>query len=195
MAVYTEVSDEELARFISGYGLGRLLSCKGIAEGVENTNYLVHTTDGTYILTMYERRVDPDDLPFFLGLMEHLAARGVTCPVPVRDKEGRVLNNLCGRHAAPITFLEGMWPKRPKAEHCREVGRALANMSLAGQGFAVTRPNALGITGWRPLYQKFSSRTEEIMPGLGDLIASELRYLEARWPTGLPQGIIHADLF
>jgi homoserine kinase type II len=195
MAVYTEVSDEELARFIAGYGLGSLLSCKGIAEGVENTNYLVHTTKGTFILTIYEKRVDPEDLPFFLGLMEHLSARGVTCPLPVRDRLGRVLNTLGGRHAALVTFLEGMWPRHPKEEHCLELGKALARMHLAGEGFELRRANALGVNGWRPLFEKFSGRAEEIMPGLKELIASELRFLEAMWPADLPQGVIHADLF
>ena len=133
------VKDEELARFIDAYGLGELLSYKGIAEGVENTNYLVHTTKGTFILTIYEKRVDPDDLPFFLGLMEHLSARGVTCPLPVRDAKGDILNVLAGRHAALITFLEGMWPKRPKVAHCLELGKALARMHVAGQGFPLRR--------------------------------------------------------
>ncbi|SFV36884.1 homoserine kinase [Hyphomicrobium facile] len=195
MAVYTEVSDDELARFIDGYALGRLLSFKGIAEGVENTNYLVHTTDGTFILTLYEKRVDPADLPFFLGLMEHLSAAGVTCPLPVRDKSGRVLNELAGRQAALITFLEGVWPKRPKVVHALELGKALARMHIAGEGFPLKRANALGLAGWRPLFDKFSSRTEEICDGLHDLIADELRYLERSWPKDLPQGVIHADLF
>ena len=195
MAVYTEVSDDELARFIDGYALGRLLSFKGIAEGVENTNYLVHTTDGTFILTLYEKRVEAADLPFFLGLMEHLSAAGVTCPLPVRDKSGRVLNELAGRQAALITFLEGVWPKRPKVQHALELGKALARMHIAGEGFPLKRANALGLAGWRPLFDKFSSRTEEICDGLHDLIADELRYLELSWPKDLPQGVIHADLF
>jgi homoserine kinase type II len=195
MAVYTEVSDDELARFIAGYSLGRLLSYKGIAEGVENTNYLVHTTSGTFILTIYEKRVDPADLPFFLGLMEHLSARGVTCPLPVRDSGGQVLNELAGRSAALITFLEGVWPKRPRVEHCLELGKALARMHIAGESFALKRANALGLAGWRPLFDKFSSRCEEICPGLHDLITSELRFLELSWPRDLPPGVIHADLF
>lgn len=195
MAVYTEVSDDELARFIDGYPLGRLLSFKGIAEGVENTNYLVHTTSGTFILTIYEKRVDPADLPFFLGLMEHLSARGVTCPLPVRDSSGQVLNELAGRHAALITFLEGVWPKRPKVEHCLELGEALARMHIAGESFPLKRANALGVAGWQPLFDKFSARCEEICSGLHDLITSELRFLELSWPRDLPQGIIHADLF
>lgn len=195
MAVYTEVSDEDLARFMRPYNLGNLLSCKGIAEGVENTNYLVHTTTAAFILTIYEKRVDPKDLPFFLGLMEHLSARGVTCPLPVRDAEGRVLNELAGRHAALVTFLEGMWPRRPKVEHCLELGKALARMHIAGEGFALHRANALGLRGWRPLFDKFSPRAGEILPELKQLISDELSFLEASWPNDLPQGVIHADLF
>jgi len=195
MAVYTEISDEELARFIRSYDLGSLLSCKGIAEGVENTNYLLHTTKGAFILTLYEKRVDPKDLPFFLGLMEHLSARDVTCPLPVHDTEGRVLNELAGRHAALVTFLEGMWPKHPKTVHCLELGKALARMHIAGEGFALHRANALGLSGWRPLFDKFSPRAGEILPELKTLISDELSFVEASWPSDLPQGVIHADLF
>ncbi|MBA2125823.1 homoserine kinase [Hyphomicrobium methylovorum] len=195
MAVYTEISDDELARFIARYDLGNLLSCKGIAEGVENTNYLVHTTTSAFILTLYEKRVDPADLPFFLGLMEHLSAQGVTCPLPVRDREGNVLNELAGKHAALVTFLEGMWPRRPHVEHCLELGRAQARMHTAGEGFSLQRANALGISGWRPLFDKFKDKCEDISPGLHDLIADELAFLETSWPQGLPDGVIHADLF
>ena len=144
MAVYTEVNDDELASFIASYGLGELLSFKGIAEGVENTNYIVHTTQGPFILTLYEKRVEAADLPFFLGLMEHLAERGVTCPMPVRDPEGRNLRQLSGRPAALVTFLEGFWLRRPTAAHCAAVGRALAQLHLGGEGFAMRRANALG---------------------------------------------------
>ncbi|MGQ0456420.1 MAG: homoserine kinase [Hyphomicrobium sp.] len=195
MAVYTEVSDDELARFVAGYGMGALLSYKGIAEGVENTNYLVHATAGVFILTIYEKRVDPADLPYFLGLMEHLAAAGVSCPLPVRDAAGRNLNQLSGRHAALITFLEGVWPRKPQASQCAQVGKALAKMHLAGRDFAMSRPNALGVAGWRPLFQKFESRADEILPGLRRLIGDELAHLDASWPHRLPQGVIHADLF
>ncbi len=195
MAVYTEVNDDELTRFIAGYGLGRLLSYKGIAEGVENTNYMVTTERGPFILTLYEKRVDPQDLPFFIGLMEHLAAAGVTCPLPVRDAEGRHLNQLSGRHAALVTFLDGVWPRKPKVQHCRELGAALAKMHLAGEGFSLTRRNALGLAGWRPLFAKFAARADDILPGMTTLITSELEHLESHWPDGLPTGVIHADLF
>ena len=195
MAVYTEVSDDELRRFIAGYDIGTLLSAKGIAEGVENTNYLVQTTAGSFILTIYEKRVDPKDLPFFLGLMEHLAAKGVICPLPVRDGEGRVLNMLGGRHAAIITFLNGMWPKRPRVEHCFEVGRAMAQMHVAAQDFKLVRNNALGCKDWRPLFEKFAARSEDVLPGLDRLVTDELNILDMAWPRGLPEGVIHADLF
>jgi homoserine kinase type II len=195
MAVYTEVSDEELQAFIGRYDIGELLSYKGIAEGVENTNYMVHTTSGTYILTLYEKRVDPNDLPFFLGLMEHLSAKGVTCPLPVHDRTGNVLNGVGGRLAAIITFLEGMWPRKPKAQHCAEVGRALARMHLAGAGFAAKRDNSLGLSGWAPLFDKFAAHADDILPGMKRLIATELAALNTGWPASLPSGVIHADLF
>ncbi len=195
MAVYTEVNDEELATFIASYGLGMLLSFKGIAEGVENTNYMVHATSGAFILTLYEKRVAQADLPFFLGLMEHLASRGVSCPTPVRDLEGCNLNEISGRAAALITFLEGFWVRRPTPVHCFAVGRALAQMHLAAEGFELKRANALGLDGWRPLYRRFADRADEISRDLKDLIEGELQTLEAGWPTNLPQGIIHADLF
>ncbi|MBI1649421.1 homoserine kinase [Hyphomicrobium sulfonivorans] len=195
MAVYTEVSDAELASFIASYGLGELLSFKGIAEGVENTNYIVHTSKGPFILTIYEKRVEVSDLPFYLGLMEHLAENGVTCPTPVRNAEGENLSQLSGRPAALVTFLEGFWVRQPTAAHCGHVGRALAEMHRGGEDFAIRRANALGLNGWRPLYDKFAPDANGIVPDLAPLIEGELDYLEANWPQDLPEGVIHADLF
>ncbi|MCB1521075.1 MAG: homoserine kinase [Hyphomicrobiaceae bacterium] len=195
MAVYTEVSDEELAGFIAGYGIGSLLSYKGIAEGVENTNYMVHTDQGTFILTLYERRVAHTDLPFFLGLMEHLAARGVPCPVPLRNARGEPLGVLAGRAAALVTFLEGFWIRRPNADHCARVGTALAGLHVAGADFQLERANALGPAGWASLFDRFEDRANDVANGLGDLIADELAHLERHWPQHLPTGVIHADLF
>ena len=195
MAVYTEVSDEELERFVAAYDIGALLSFKGIAEGVENSNYLLHAEGGQFILTLYEKRVDPKDLPFFLGLMEHLSARGVTCPTPVRDRSGQALRQLAGRPAAIVTFLEGVWPRRPQAAHCLALGGALARMHAAGDGFALRRTNALALPGWRALLEASGRRGDEVLPGLYDELVRELDALEARWPAGLPGGVIHADLF
>lgn len=195
MAVYTEVSDTELGAFVESYGLGRLLSFKGIAEGVENTNYFIHTDKGPFFLTLYEKRVNPDDLPFFLGLMDHLAARGLTCPLPVRDLKGNMLGTLSGRPAAIITFLEGVWLRKPEPRHCEAVGAALARMHIAGADFKIRRANGLGLAGWAPLFNRFAGHADDIAAGLRDTIARELIALEANWPRALPQGVIHADLF
>lgn len=196
MAVYTEVSDEELESLIARYDIGRLLSCKGIAEGVENTNYVVHTTGGAYILTLYEKRVAADDLPFFLGLLEHLSNRGITCPLPVHTKAGDMLVTVAGRTAALFTFLEGVSVKRPEVAHCTALGRALAELHKAAAGFSLRRPNALGLTGWHTLFERFRDRADEITPGLEATIAAELSELTSIWPaTILETGIIHADLF
>lgn len=195
MAVYTDITEDELAKFLSDYEAGALMSYKGIAEGVENSNFLLHTSTAPYILTLYEKRVDPADLPFFLGLMQHLADRGLSCPLPVARRDGKLLGALAGRPAALISFLEGMWLRKPEARHCREVGAALAQMHLAGEGFTIPRPNALGVSGWRPLWEKSEPRADEIEPGLISEIRTELAFLENHWPSGLPAGVIHADLF
>jgi homoserine kinase type II len=195
LAVYTDFSDEEFAAFMAGYDLGAVTSVKGIAEGVENSKYLLATERGQFILTLYEKRVDPADLPFFLGLMEHLAGRGISCPLPVRDRNGSALGRLADRPAAIVTFLAGMWVRRAKAEHCAQVGEALARLHLAADGFSLRRRNALSVGGWRPLYEQCGGRADEVLPGLGAEIEHELGFLEAHWPRTLPEGIIHADLF
>ncbi|MCG8358433.1 MAG: phosphotransferase, partial [Kiloniellales bacterium] len=168
MAVYTEVSDEELQAFLDLYDLGQVLSFKGIAEGVENSNYLLRTSADSFILTLYEKRVAAEDLPFFLGLMEHLAREGIDCPTPIRARDGAALHELCGRPAAIISFLEGLWPKRILPEHCRALGQALARMHIAGASFAMTRPNALSLAGWRPLFDSCAARAQEVQPGLSE---------------------------
>lgn len=195
MAVYTEVTDDDLARFVARFGLGKLLSYKGIAEGVENTNYAVHTERGEYVLTLYEKRVNPADLPFFLGLKDHLAAKGINCPVPVRDAAGQMIGEIAGRPAALVTFLEGVWPRKPGVVHCAGVGEVLARLHVAGDGFKLTRKNGLGLGDWRPLFEKFEAHADDIAPGLRQTIADELSHLETHWPRHLTQGVIHADLF
>ncbi|MEE9590712.1 MAG: homoserine kinase [Hyphomicrobiaceae bacterium] len=195
MAVYTEVNDDDLAQFIASYGLGDLLSYKGIAEGVENTNYLVHASAGSYILTLYEKRVAHEDLPFFLGLMEHLASNGLSCPTPVRDNEGRMLRELSGRPAALITFLEGIWVRRPRAHHCAAVGECLARLHLIGRDFEMERANGLSLAGWRALQTSIGDAADQVMPNLGQLISSEMTALEDAWPDDLPKGVVHADFF
>ncbi len=195
MAVYTDVSADDLARFIARYDIGELLSYKGIAEGVENSNFLVHTSAGNFILTLYEKRVAEGDLPFFLGLMEHLAARGLTCPQPVKNKEGGMLGVVAGRPAAIVTFLDGLWIRKPNAGHCAAVGEAMARLHLAGSDFKIKRPNALSVDSWRPLFEHAGPRGDSVRPGLCNEIVNELTILEKNWPRDLPVGVIHADLF
>ncbi|VAX08481.1 Homoserine kinase [hydrothermal vent metagenome] len=195
MAVYTPVNAEEIAAFIAGYDVGAVVSFKGIAEGVENTNYILQTSMNSYILTLYEKRVNPDDLPFFLGLMDHLVHKGVNCAAPVQDKSGNILQNLCGRPAALISFLPGLSINRPKNKQCHQLGRALAEMHEAAADFDLTRKNALSVDGWQDLVTQCGDRADEAMEGLKDLLLEEMIYLKAHWPTGLPEGIIHADLF
>jgi homoserine kinase type II len=195
MAVYTEVSDDAIARFIASYDLGKLTSCKGVAEGVENTNYAIHTERGPYFLTLFEKRVARTDLPFFLGLMEHLAARGISCPLPVRDRQGRMLRELAHKPAALVTFLEGISHSRLNTRHCAAVGEALAGLHVAGLDFPLKRKNALSVVGWRPLFQGFARNADAIGEGLAATIEAELGHLEALWPKGLAGGVIHADLF
>ena len=195
MAVYTDVAAEELEAFLAGYDIGELLSYKGIAEGVENSNFLVHTDRGNFILTLYEKRVAAADLPFFLGLMEHLASRGITCPQPVKNRQGALLGTVAGKPAAIITFLDGMWLRRPAAGHCGALGEALARLHRAGADFPGKRANSLSVEGWRPLYEMVAARCDGVRPGLAAGLAAELTVLETAWPRDLPQGVIHADLF
>jgi homoserine kinase type II len=195
VAVYTDVVAEELGAFLADYDVGELLAYKGIAEGVENSNFLVHTSRGYFILTLYERRVAAEDLPFFLGLMEHLHARGISCPQPVKNKHGEVLGRLAGRPAAMVTFLDGMWIRRPSPVHCGALGDALARLHLAGLDFKQSRVNVLSVNGWRPLYEICRQRANEVQADLKDFLAAELSHLEKAWPSKLPQGVIHADLF
>jgi len=195
VAVYTEVSDEQLDAFLADYEIGELMSFKGIAEGVENTNYMLHTKRGYYFLTLYEKRVDPKDLPFFVGLMEHCAARGLNCPQPVKNRKGETLGELAGRPAAIITFLEGISVRRPNNAHCAALGQALAQFHEAGEGFKIRRQNALGPEGWQKLAAQCAARADEVAPNLSSLITDEVAYLSARWPKSLPSGVIHADLF
>ncbi|MGD0723451.1 MAG: homoserine kinase [Roseiarcus sp.] len=195
MAVYTEVTDEALGAFLADYDLGAASSLKGIAEGVENSNFLLHTGGGAFFLTLYEKRVKESDLPFFIGLMEHLARKGVNCPQPVRNRRGEALGQLAGRPAAIVTFLDGLSIRRPGARHCASVGEALGRMHKAGADFALRRPNALSIGGWPALFEAARARADEVAPGLAAETANDMAALGAAWPGGLPDGVIHADLF
>ena len=195
MAVYTEVTDEALAAFLAAYDLGTAVAFRGIAEGVENSNYTLRTTAGDFILTLYEKRVDPAELPWFLGLMEHLAQRGITCPLPVRARDGAALRTLCERQAAITTFLPGVWPRRVRQEHCAPLGTALAALHCAGTDYAPRRVNALGPAGWEPLLHRSRGGADAVSPGLAAELDTALAAILGAWPAGLPEGHIHADLF
>jgi len=195
LAVYTEVSDEALRAFLTDYPLGELIAFRGIAEGVENSNYALKTTTGDYILTLYERRVDPAELPWFLGLMDHLVHRGLACPAPVPGRDGQALRALAERPAAICTFLPGVWPRRVRPGHLAPLGDALARLHLAGADFAPTRRNALGPEGWAPLLERCRADGDAVQPGLIATLDQALTSILAEWPAGLPVGHIHADLF
>ena len=195
MAVYTDVSDEELSTFLAKYGIGNLLSFKGIAEGVENTNYFVQTSEGNFILTLYEKRVNPKDLPFFLELMVHLSKKDISCPIPIRQESGKYLDLLANRPAVIVSFLEGMWIRRPQAHHCTALGETLAGLHLAAKNFDMRRSNSLSIESWKELFNKIRDHADKFHDGLKNEIERELENIEVSWPRDLPEGIIHADLF
>jgi homoserine kinase type II len=196
MAVYTDIADDELQAFLATYDLAPMLALHGIAEGVENSNYLLITANGPLILTLYEKRVDPADLPFFLGLMGHLAGKGLPSPRPIANRQGQPLMQLAGRSAALFSFLPGnSAKKRIERFHCAGVGNSLARIHLAAQDFAPERPNALGLKGWHALANASLDKADSVAPGLAAGITAELAFLAAHWPVDLPRGIIHADLF
>lgn len=195
MAVYTEIPEDELVDFVAEYDIGEVISCKGIAEGVENSNFLLQTSTDTFILTLYEKRVAREDLPFFLSLMDHLAARDIACPTPIHGRDSAALRELAGRPAAIVSFLSGLWVRKPRAAHCAKLGRAMAEMHLAGENFGIHRDNVLSVEGWRSLVEACTERADEVSPGLADHLLAELAALDAGWPQDLPAGIIHADLF
>jgi homoserine kinase type II len=195
MAVYTTVERPALAAFLEAYDLGGLETFEGIVQGVENSNYHLTTERGRFILTLYEKRVAPDDLPFFLGLMEHLAGRGVPCPTPIHGRDGRALRRLCGRPAAVVSFLDGRSPRRVQGWHCAALGGALARLHLAGADFTLSRGNDLSVSGWRRLFETCRAGADSVMAGLEAELAAELDEIERCWPGALPHGVIHADLF
>jgi homoserine kinase type II len=196
MAVYTPVSAESLTGFLARYDVGELVSAKGIAEGVENTNYLVDTTVGRYILTLYERRVAAGDLPFFMALLDHLAAKDVPVPPAIKDREGRAIQELEGRPACLIRFLPGVSVSRPTAAQAQAAGRALSGLHRAVGGFPLQRENTMGVASWGPLFERCGRSLDDVRPGLHDEIGRALDAVLAGWPDTYGQRTtIHADLF
>jgi homoserine kinase type II len=195
MAVYTQIDDDDLRRLLADFDLGEAISCKGIVEGIENSNYLLETDAGRFILTLYERRVRETDLPYFLDLMRWLAGRGFPCPTPMADRSGRMLKRVRARPAALVSFLDGASVQHPAPARCREAGAALARLHLAGDGFTGRRDNTLGQPTWRMLFEGRGPSAERLRSGLAQHIQRDLDLLETAWPRNLPTGAIHADLF
>jgi len=195
MAVYTHLSDEEIRKFLTEYDIGQLLNFSEIAEGVENSNFLLTTSSNKYILTLYEKRVDPHDLPFFLKLLSHLASSGLSCPLPVEARDGKALRTLGGKPAAIVTYLQGSWPRQTTHDQCKALGSTMAMMHEFGKSFQGIRKNALTLTAWRPLLDSCRLPEREVYINLFNELNQELKWLEANWPKSLPSGIIHADLF
>ena len=195
MAVYTDVTDDELEEFLSSYALGQVLAFKGIAEGVENSNFFLKTEKGTFILTLYEKRVNEKEIPFFINLMEHLSQQGINCPLPIKNNSGKALGHLAGRPAALVSFLEGISIKTPTAAHCRSLGTALAELHNAGSFFSMQRTNSLSVSSWRSLLEASGKNADTVSPGLYERLEEEIFFLEKNWPRNLPSGVIHADLF
>jgi homoserine kinase type II len=196
MAVYTHVGAEQVAAFLQAYDVGALISFKGIAEGVQNTNFFVETTQNRFILTLYESRVNPDDLPFFFALLDHLHRAGCKVPRFITDRNGQWLQTLAGRPACLIEFLQGVSLSAPTAKQAFATGHALGEMHTALSCFTQTRPNSLGLDDWRPLAQKCGdAQLDAIQPGLAVRVEQECAYLAAHWPRHLPKAAVHADLF
>ncbi|MDC1383237.1 homoserine kinase [Candidatus Puniceispirillum sp.] len=195
MAVYTTVDELTLASFLSAYDIGDFISFEGIAEGVENSNYLLRTTKTNYILTLYEKRVDASDLPFFLEVMTHLASKGIDCPLPVPNCNGIILQKLMGKPSAIFSFLNGKSYRFPNRKKCKALGSCLAKLHLNTKGVKHTRQNALGPQSWQPLLDNIGQRANQIAPSVEQMTQHQLNSILAAWPQDLPRGIIHADLF
>lgn len=195
MAVYTDITDAELEALLATYDLGRPLSCKGVAEGIENSNFILETEAGRFVLTIYERRVREEDLPYYIGLMDYLAARGFPCATPMRNRSGSALSRVRDKPAAIVSFLTGLSVRRPTEAHCFEAGEGLAWLHQAGVDFPMHRPNTLSLDAWKPLFEGREAAAAALRPGLESDIARDLDALEQDWPIGLPGGAIHADLF
>jgi homoserine kinase type II len=195
VAVYTDISDSDLEAFLAPYELGAVLAFKGIAEGVSNSNFMLETEGGRFILTIYEARTREEDLPYFIDLMIWLAEHGFPCPTPRADRDGKVLKRLRGKPAALVSYLSGVSVRRPKAEHCREAGAGLARLHLAAEDFPSKRVNDFGQPVWNSLFKGEEHGADRLRPGLAATIAADLSMLEQAWPKGLPEGVIHADLF
>ena len=195
MAVYTTISDNELCEFLLQYDIGTLVTYKGIAEGVENTNFLLETTKGHYILTIYEKRVQTDELPYYLELMQHLSAKGFPSPIPLKTKNGKMLQQLKQRPAAIVSFLQGKGTHNIKNHHLDELGKFMAKMHNEAEDFPMQLPNNFSLSSWKKMAEDIGTKANDVKEGLANEIQQQLDTLSTNWPDALPTGVIHADLF
>ena len=195
MAVYTKLSKNDLENFFSKYNLGKLINYKEIEEGIENTNYFIKTEKGQFILTLYEKRVEEKDLPFFIGLMKNLFDKKFPAPEPVINKNGNYISEIKGKKAAVISFLKGRAKNILNPNHCYEVGLYTGKLHLITKDLPGKRNNELSVVSWRKIYNKVKNNCEKIHPNLTKIIEKNLKIIENKWPKKLPSGIIHADLF
>lgn len=195
MAVYTHLTRETVSAYLSSFDIGALVSLSGISDGVENSNYLMETTSGKYILTLVEKRTPPEALPFCIGYMSALNTAGVPCPAVIADKDGRLINQLQGRPAIITTFLQGGWLKETTPAHLAAVGAILGKMHRVGTCFPTTRANPMGVETWQHLIGLSLPRADNVQQGLGTELSASLRGVISAWPSQLPTGAVHADLF
>ena len=195
MAIYTKLSERNLKDFFLKYDLGKLLNYKGIEEGIENTNYFIQTNKGKFILTLYEKRVEEKDLPFFMGLMRNLFDANFPSPEPMINKNGNYITEISGKKAAVVSFLEGSAKKNLNPEDCYKVGVLTAKLHLTTKNLVQKRENKLSVDSWRKIYEKVRNDCSKIHPNLTNTIEKNLDEIEKNWPKNIPSGIIHADLF
>ena len=195
MAVYTKLSENNLKDFFSKYNLGKLLKFKGIQEGIENSNYFVKTDSGKFILTVYEKRVEEKDLPFFMGLMKNIFNENFPSPEPIINKNGNYITEIFGKKAAVVSFLEGTSKKNLTPGNCHEVGIYTAKLHMITKNLNIKRTNRLSVNSWRLIYRKIQKDCSKIYPDLTKIIERNLEVIEDKWPKNIPRGIIHADLF
>ena len=195
MAVYTKLSEAQLKDFFSKYDLGKVLKYEEIKEGIENTNYYVELEKGKFILTLYEKRVEEKDLPFFISLMKNLFDKKFPSPEPIINRNGNYISEILNKKAAVVSFLEGKAKKILEPNECYEIGIHTAKLHLITNKLNGKRENKLSVNSWRELYNKVKIDCSKIYKDLPNIIEKNLDIIEKNWPKSIPSGIIHADLF
>ena len=195
MAVYTKLSEEEIKDFFLKYNLGKIINYKGIEKGIENTNYYILAEKGKFILTLYEKRVEESDLPFFIGLMRNLFDKGFPSPEPIINKNGNYISSVLNKKAAVVSFLNGDAKNNLTPNDCFQVGVNTAKLHLITKNLKNKRENKLSVNSWRGIYNKIKDDCSKIHNDLPTIIEKNLHEVEKKWPRNIPSGIIHADLF